>query len=122
MSYSSINPLKVGQLIPQTPVSDPTPFKWFVYQSPTASASTTGRLFDKVRWALYTMLQHGQRAFDSVRRRLGVIAAASVRPDDTGGMAERLKAVVLKTTVAVMSPGVRIPLPPPGAASYNKSR
>jgi hypothetical protein len=30
-----------------------------------------------------------------------------------GGMAERFKAVVLKTTVAVMSPGVRIPLPPP---------
>ena len=30
-----------------------------------------------------------------------------------GGMAERTKAVVLKTTVAVMSPGVRIPLPPP---------
>ena len=32
-----------------------------------------------------------------------------------GGMAERTKAVVLKTTVAVMSPGVRIPLPPPAA-------
>ena len=28
-----------------------------------------------------------------------------------GGMAERTKAVVLKTTVAVMSPGVRIPSP-----------
>ena len=32
---------------------------------------------------------------------------------ESGGMAERTMAVVLKTTVAVMSPGVRIPLPPP---------
>jgi hypothetical protein len=30
-----------------------------------------------------------------------------------GGMAEWLKAVVLKTTVGATSPGVRIPLPPP---------
>ena len=30
-----------------------------------------------------------------------------------GGMAEWLKAVVLKTTVGETSPGVRIPLPPP---------
>ena len=29
-------------------------------------------------------------------------------------MAERLKAVVLKTTVGATSPGVRIPLPTPG--------
>ena len=34
-----------------------------------------------------------------------------------GGMAERTKAVVLKTTVAAMSPGVRIPLPPPDGSS-----
>ena len=32
-----------------------------------------------------------------------------------GGVAERSKAVVLKTTVAVMSPGVRIPPPPPSS-------
>ena len=32
---------------------------------------------------------------------------------ESGGMAEWLKAVVLKTTVGVTSPGVRIPLPPP---------
>jgi hypothetical protein len=37
-----------------------------------------------------------------------------------GGMAERFKAVVLKTTVAVMSPGVRIPLPPPDVALSSK--
>jgi hypothetical protein len=30
-----------------------------------------------------------------------------------GGMAERTKAVVLKTTVGSRPPGVRIPLPPP---------
>ena len=30
----------------------------------------------------------------------------------SGGMAERLKAAVLKTVVALASPGVRIPLPP----------
>ncbi len=30
-----------------------------------------------------------------------------------GGMAERTKAAVLKTVVAVKSPWVRIPLPPP---------
>ena len=35
---------------------------------------------------------------------------------EPGGMAEWTKAVVLKTTVAVMSPGVRIPLPPPVVA------
>ena len=33
-----------------------------------------------------------------------------------GGMAEWTMAVVLKTTVAAMSPGVRIPLPPPNAS------
>ncbi len=37
------------------------------------------------------------------------IVAASYR----GGMAEWLKAVVLKTTDGVTRPGVRIPLPPP---------
>ena len=34
-------------------------------------------------------------------------------PFPPGGMAERTKAVVLKTTVGSRPPGVRIPLPPP---------
>jgi hypothetical protein len=40
-----------------------------------------------------------------------------VRATESGGMAEWTMAVVLKTTVAVMSPGVRIPLPPPESQS-----
>ena len=38
-------------------------------------------------------------------------------PPRTGGMAERSKAVVLKTTVGASSPGVRIPLPPPATVA-----
>ncbi len=39
-----------------------------------------------------------------------------------GGMAEWTKAVVLKTTVAVTSPGVRIPLPPPGGLRTKRNK
>ena len=40
-------------------------------------------------------------------------------PFPPGGMAERTKAVVLKTTVGSRPPGVRIPLPPPKSEYTN---
>ncbi len=40
------------------------------------------------------------------------------KPLEPGGMAEWTKAVVLKTTVGLCPPGVRIPLPPPGSPSH----
>jgi hypothetical protein len=40
--------------------------------------------------------------------------------DEYGGMAERLKAAVLKTVNGVTRSGVRIPLPPPKYLFYNQ--
>ena len=40
-------------------------------------------------------------------------AEGKPQPDRFGGMAERTMAAVLKTAVGSVSPGVRIPLPPP---------
>ena len=48
-------------------------------------------------------------------------AGEGVRPPRHGGMAERTMATVLKTVVALGSPGVRIPLPPP-YKSYSQGR
>ena len=49
----------------------------------------------------------------------GRIQHARGSPPGAGGMAEWTMAMVLKTIVAARSPGVRIPLPPPGKSHSN---
>src|SRR5215207_6828838 len=71
------------------------------------------QLFDTERGEAYTM----NVAWKTMRGLLPSYSAAPRRSKQCGGVAERSKAVVLKTTVAVMSPGVRIPPPPPDVAS-----
>ena len=84
-----------------------------LFLPPKRNAPLANEIFDNPPKALYTQLH----ATDSVAHSWSVLLARQMdeqrKKVQHGGMAERLKAVVLKTTVAVMSPGVRIPLPPP---------
>lgn len=80
---------------------------------PSLQCRLANEIFDNPAKAVYTL----SHATDAVAHSWSVLLARQMdeqrKKVQHGGMAERLKAVVLKTTVAVMSPGVRIPLPPP---------